>query len=71
VIDYRYSLTFFFKFLRGECVEAEVVEKARKEGRSEETKGRVERRRRGWKYVKGRQENGGYMWNMMRTENKL
>ncbi len=47
-----------------------MVEKARKEGRNEETKGRGERRRRGV-YVKGREENGGYMWNMMRTENKL
>jgi hypothetical protein len=42
--------------LRGQYVEAEVVEKARKEGRSDGTKGRGERRRRrGWKYVKGRQ----------------
>jgi hypothetical protein len=48
-----------------------VVEKARKEGRSEETKGRGERRKRGWKYVKGREENRRYTWNMMRTENKL
>ncbi len=38
MIDLPVQFNFFWKFLRGEYVKAEVVEKERKEGRSEERK---------------------------------